>query len=85
MRPLQVQTWEPLLDQVLERRPLLRKGLGQVLERESQVEEAVVPHCRLAAVSEHLIHPHKARRIQDALQLCLQAIFPSKWAYSACN
>ena len=80
-----MQTWEPLLDKVLECRPLLRKGLGQVLQRESQVKEAVVPHCRLAAVPQHLKDPHKARRIQDALQLCLQAILPSKWAHSARN
>ena len=78
-----MRTWEPLLDQVLECWPLLWKGLGQMLERESQVEEAIVPHCRLAAVPQHLKHPHKACRIQDAFQLCLQAIFPSQWAHSA--
>ena len=80
-----MQTWKPLLDKVLECRPLLWKGFGQVLKREGQVEEAVVPHCRLATVPQHLKHPHKARRVQDALQLCLQAMFPSKRAHSACN
>lgn len=69
-----VLTGEPGLREAFEGAPVGRQGLREVLQCEGEVEGAIVPHGRLAAVAQLLQHCAEAGRRMHPLCLSLRAM-----------